>query len=83
MQQICKREQCTGCGACANACIHHAIDLKPDKCGYLYPVINNNICRDCGLCQRICPVNNPPEYQAIEKCFAGTLKSDKELLEVS
>lgn len=83
MQQICKREQCTGCGACANACIHHAIDLKPDKCGYLYPVINNNICRDCGLCQRICPVNNPPEYQAIEKCFAGTLKSDNELLSCS
>ena len=79
MKQICKKELCTGCGACSNACNHQAIDIITDKCGYLYPIINNDICVDCGLCQKVCPVNNPPSFNIIENCYAATCKSEDEL----
>lgn len=83
MQQICKKELCSGCGACSNACSHHAIEISTDKCGFLYPVINNDKCVDCGLCQWVCPVNNPPAFHNIEKCYAATCKSEDELLSCS
>ena len=56
-KDICKRELCTGCEACANACAHNAITMKADWRGFKYPHINQQLCTDCGLCQNICPVN--------------------------
>ena len=29
--------------------------MNPDEEGFLYPVIRKELCRDCGLCQKICP----------------------------
>lgn len=83
MQQICKTELCTGCGACSIACSHHAIEIIPDVCGFIYPTINDDKCVDCGLCQRVCPVNNPPAFHLIKKCYAATSKSEEELLSCS
>ena len=83
MQQICKTELCTGCGACSNACSHHAIEIIPDVCGFIYPTINDDKCVDCGLCQRVCPVNNPPAFHLIKKCYAASCKSEEELLSCS
>lgn len=65
MKDICLngKEYCSGCEACANACVHDAIYMKPDWRGFMYPVINHDKCVDCGLCQKICPankVNNKP-----------------------
>lgn len=45
---------CCGCTACENICTHNAIQMKPDELGFLYPVINDNLCIDCGLCQKVC-----------------------------
>ena len=48
------KENCCGCTACENICSHHAITMVPDKLGFLYPQINNEICVDCGLCVKVC-----------------------------
>ncbi len=46
--------ECCGCGACKDACAHHAITMQPDSVGAYYPVINSEKCIDCGLCRKVC-----------------------------
>lgn len=56
MQNICKTAaDCFGCGACASVCTRGAIAMKPDVEGFLYPVINDELCTDCGRCLSVCP----------------------------
>lgn len=38
--EICKKEKCTGCYACVNACKHHCISMQEDEFGALHPVID-------------------------------------------
>lgn len=55
MIEICPKNNCTGCSACANVCAHAAISMQPDVCGYVYPMVDVDKCTDCGLCQQSCP----------------------------
>lgn len=45
---------CCGCTACESVCQHKAITMQPNDLGFLYPVINEKLCVDCGLCERVC-----------------------------
>lgn len=62
MEEICSKKNCTGCSACYNACPKNAIEMKEDKFGIIYPVINKEKCIDCGLCSKTCPQINPVEF---------------------
>lgn len=59
MKHICLKgnEYCSGCEACANACTHNAISMKPDWRGFLYPIVDQSKCVNCSLCQKVCPAN--------------------------
>lgn len=46
---------CCGCGACEQICSKHAISMRPNKEGFLYPKLEVSLCVDCGLCSKICP----------------------------
>lgn len=61
MIEICDRTLCTGCCACMNICGKKAISMKLDALGFEYPFIDESLCVDCGLCSKICPVNQPPK----------------------
>lgn len=63
MIEIIEKERCTGCGACMNVCSHSAITFQTDEEGFDYPVINQELCIDCKLCQKTCP---PLHYKAKE-----------------
>lgn len=80
MKEICKKENCTGCAACFNICKHKAINMKEDIYGFFYPVINNDLCIDCGLCSKICPNNSLPSLLYPQSCYAAALKDEKQLL---
>lgn len=62
MIDICKKDDCVGCGACLSACSKSAISMKPDKLGFLYPVIDQNKCIDCGSCVKSCLNNRKPIF---------------------
>lgn len=56
MTDFIHKYDCCGCTACANVCSRKAIVMKPDEEGFLYPSINTDICVQCGLCVKVCPV---------------------------
>ena len=51
------KEDCCGCTACASICSHSAISMQPDNLGFLYPVIDQDKCVQCGLCDKVCAFN--------------------------
>lgn len=57
MIQIERKENCFGCGACAEACPKECIRMEPDEEGFLYPKADKKICIDCGKCERVCAYN--------------------------
>ena len=55
------KKDCCGCTACYNACPKKAIAMQADQEGFLYPVIDQKKCVDCGICDATCPVINKVE----------------------
>lgn len=58
MIEIRDKEYCCGCGACAQKCPLHSIEMVEDREGFLYPQCNNELCINCGQCEDVCPVIN-------------------------
>ena len=58
------RWKCCGCSACESVCGKKAITMHTDHEGFVYPVVNKDLCVDCGLCVKVCPVTNKCEDDA-------------------
>lgn len=71
-----EKKDCTGCGACFNVCPKGAIRMVEDESGFKYPVINHDLCIDCGLCKRTCPVlkKSSPQKFDTPKVYAAWSK---------
>lgn len=69
-------DQCTGCGACLNKCPKNAIQMKPDKEGFLFPEITN-ACIECGACLKVCPVLQPDYSNNKEPLCRAVMASDE------
>lgn len=70
MIRLAHREDCCGCCACEAACPHGAIRMEQDRMGFRYPVIDNDLCVDCGICEKVCAfkpyvVGHTPKAEAI------------------
>ena len=50
-------KNCTGCGACVNACPAGALSLEYDENGFYKPFLEETKCTHCGKCEHICPLN--------------------------
>ncbi len=77
------KSQCCGCEACVQVCAKNAIKMQEDKEGFLYPKIDDTLCVECGLCEKVCqyinPVNKNTEPQ---NAFGGHI-NDAEVLNES
>lgn len=49
-----EKKECCGCGACYSVCPVGAIHMERDEEGFLYPEIDENKCKRCGLCKKCC-----------------------------
>lgn len=74
---------CCGCSACENICPSSAISMCYDDEGFMYPLLKEEQCLDCGLCLRVCPVvNDCNEYQSYQQIYAG-YSVDQQIISVS
>lgn len=53
------QEKCFGCQSCEQICPKKCIDIKPDEEGFLYPIVDESACVQCGLCVKSCPAEHP------------------------
>lgn len=77
-----KKEDCTGCNACAEICPHNSIEMKADEEGFFYPIINESKCVNCNLCKKVCPSVNIKQSKFIPSAYVGYSK-DKDIRENS
>ena len=81
---ICYKEICSGCSACANVCPVNAISMQPDKEGFLYPEIDFEKCIKCGKCRNICPVANKyKDTEQIPNVYAAVNNNEETRLNSS
>lgn len=75
---ICYKEICSGCSACANVCPVNAITMKTDSEGFEYPEIDFENCINCGKCRKICPTaNKPTDTEQIPSVYAAVNKDEE------
>ena len=72
MINIKNKSSCCGCSACASVCPKSCITMQADGEGFLYPKVDQALCVNCGLCEKVCPVLHPPA--AYEKSTAYAAK---------
>lgn len=79
-EEICKREQCTGCMACYNICPKSCITMAEGKLGQIQPDVNESICIDCGLCKKVCPSGEQQSLVKPSTVYAGWHKDREQYL---
>lgn len=79
MIQIKNKIDCCGCNACGDVCAHGAITFRTDMEGFWYPEVDAPKCKDCGLCEKVCPMLHVDELKKndYEKpiCYAAIHKN--------
>ena len=58
MIKITDKTKCCGCTACQQACPKQCISMQEDSEGFLYAKADSEVCIDCGICEKVCPVIN-------------------------
>lgn len=70
------KSECCGCEACHDVCPKNAITMSDDGCGFLYPEINKELCVNCGLCEKACPLTHALPEGFETKFYAVRSKDD-------
>lgn len=82
MIDVLDSKKCCGCSACMDICHSQAIEMVPDREGFLYPVVDTEKCTNCGLCEKVCPAIELPNFNSEPDVYALQLK-DNDVLKLS
>lgn len=78
------KADCCGCAACSKVCKVNAIVMTEDECGFRYPVIDEEKCVHCGMCEKACIFAEKISDSSYEaKYYAIRSKSDEVVLKSS
>lgn len=72
-KSICSPQECTACNVCANVCPKQCISIQSDNTE-LGAFKDDEICINCGLCEKICPSLHKYEGNEPKKAFAAWTK---------
>ncbi len=75
-------ENCTGCGACVQRCPKQCISWTTKEFDFRYPQIDEATCINCGLCEKVCPIDKELKAPVVQKAYAAVHK-DSFVLEKS
>lgn len=77
MPTLATNQYCVGCTACASSCPQKCISMIPDDYGFLYPYVDGNKCKKCGVCETVCPLLHTRKHTNYERtAFAAYSKDD-------
>ena len=83
MITIKEKKNCCGCAACVQICPKQCISMQADSEGFLYPAVDADICVQCGVCERVCPVLHNPTLSAKKPEIYAAYALDTDIREVS
>jgi coenzyme F420-reducing hydrogenase beta subunit len=83
MIEIKEKNNCCGCGSCAQACPLNCIEMREDKEGFLYPVVDKKRCVQCHKCEKVCPIINKSQTSDKIVSSYAAYSNDEKLLDVS
>ena len=77
--ELCNSQNCTQCHACESECPRNCISFVEAKDGFLIPIINRDLCIECGRCMSVCHQFNNPKLLRLgkPKSYAAWNKDDK------
>ena len=75
--------KCYSCRSCEQICPKKCITMEENFEGFFYPVIQTNVCIDCGICLSHCPAKSLPNFGRIEKqeFLAVKLKDSNKIMQ--
>ena len=62
---------CCGCTVCEQICPKKCITFKENNEGFMYPVVDESVCVNCGACVKHCPVMTPPHSDGVQNVYAS------------
>lgn len=83
MIKITDKSKCCGCEACVQICPKKCIRFMQDHEGFFYPEADADICIQCGLCLKVCPVIHPYNEHKPQEVLAAINKNEGVRMESS
>jgi len=77
MIRITDKTQCCGCAACVQACPKQCFSFEEDEQGFRYPLVDIDICIECGRCEKVCPVIHQNEPRQPLDVYAAKSKDEE------
>ena len=71
-------KNCYGCTACMSICRHSAISIQETANGFLYAIIDQSLCTNCGICKKVCTQRN--EYHSVGVSFIAKHRDEEAYL---
>ena len=78
MIKILNKQDCCVCFSCSQTCTKKCISMLEDKEGFCYPHVNEDVCIDCHLCEKVCPVLHIGNLRKPLRTYAAK-NTDKEV----
>lgn len=63
--------ECCGCRTCKVVCKFHAISMITDRYGFEQIRVETDLCRECGICEDVCPVLHVETGEGRYSCGAA------------